>query len=67
MIVLYTNLGDKDDEYPPEQQPAVITRINDDDTCALTIFYPTGTFMMNDVAYCGVFKRRHWSTVDTEV
>lgn len=60
-IVHYTNLGDADGEYPPEQQAAIITKVNPDGTCALTILYPTGIFMMSDVAYSRAYARRHWS------
>lgn len=61
MVVLYTNLGDANNEYPPEQQPALITRVHEDGACSLTIFYPTGCFQMQDVRWSAKFARRHWT------
>lgn len=70
-IVNYTNLGDKDGKYPPEQQAAIVTKVvqpmnesvmsESDVKVSLTIFYPTGTFMMADVPYSQEYKRGHWS------
>lgn len=62
-IVVYTNLGDKDDEYPPEQQAAIITKVHDNEVCSLKIFYPTGIFDMQDVHYSAEYRRRHWSDI----
>jgi hypothetical protein len=42
-IVHYTNLGDRDGKYPPQIVAAIVTKINDDGTVALKVFYPTGT------------------------
>lgn len=50
-IVHYTNLGDKDGQYPPETQAALITGINADGTVALHVFYRTGQFDMPSVAF----------------
>lgn len=60
-IVHYTNLGDADGKYPPEQQPAIIVRVNDDETVGLHIFYPTGQFDMAKVPFSEEYKRGHWS------
>ena len=43
-IVHYTNLGDRDGKFPVTVQAALITKLNDDDTVALHVFYPTGHF-----------------------
>lgn len=72
-IVLYTNLGDKDGKYPPEQQAAIITKATpvppqnaDDDVeksfaVSLHIFYQTGDFHMIDVPYSPNYQRGCWS------
>lgn len=60
-IVHYTNLGDKDGKYPPEQQAAIITRVRTDYSVALHIFYPTGQFDMDNVPYSEEYQRGHWS------
>lgn len=60
-IVHYTNLGDKDGKYPPEQQAAIITGINSDGTVALKIFYKTGIFDMQSVSFSESYERGHWS------
>lgn len=60
-IVLYTNLGDKEDRYPPEQQAAIVTGVNDDGTVALHIFYKTGQFDMPSVPFSEDYQRGHWS------
>lgn len=76
-IVLYTNLGDKDGRYPPEQQAAIITKVTEADVevpthafsdqiewryeVSLTIFYPTGIFQMQNVPYSAEFERGHWT------
>lgn len=63
LTVLYTNLGDKDGKYPPEQQAAIITRVRDGlaGTVALHIFYPTGQFDMDNVPYADTYERGHWT------
>lgn len=48
-IVHYTNLGDRDGQYPPSVIAAMITKVNDDGTVALKAFYPTGLFDMPSV------------------
>lgn len=74
-IVHYTNLGDADGRYPPEQQAAIVTRVRDqldlvgeslsDDELLyvvdLHIFYPTGDFWMTAVPFSREYKRGHWS------
>mgnify|MGYP000022203371 CR=1 FL=1 len=64
-IVHYTNLGDKDGKYPPEQQAAIITRVRGSDPAgmnvALHIFYPTGQFDMDNVPFSETYERGHWS------
>lgn len=60
-IVHYTNLGDADGEFPPQQQAALITAVHDDWVCSLAIIYPTGMFFMQDVAFSTDYQRRHWS------
>jgi hypothetical protein len=60
-IVHYTNLGDKDGKFPPEQQAAIITRVWADNHVSLTIFYPTGMFQMETVPFSEVYERGHWS------
>jgi hypothetical protein len=60
-IVHYTNLGDSEGRYPPEQQAAVITGVNEDGTVSLKIFYRTGIFDMPSVPYSGEYQRGHWT------
>lgn len=60
-IVHYTNLGDKDGKYPPEQQAAVVTGVNADGTVALKVFYKTGLFDIQSVPYSETYERGHWS------
>lgn len=60
-IVHYTNLGDKDGRYPPEQQAALITRVNPDGTVALKVFYPTGIFDMPSVPESAEYERGKWT------
>lgn len=72
-IVHYTNLGDKDGRYPPEQQAAIITgvygkSVPGDDGSPITelhadlhIFYRTGQFDMKAVPFSESYERGHWS------
>ncbi len=74
-IVHYTNLGDADGKYPPEQQAAIITGVKPRDTGTLTIdtraeknyvvdlhiFYRTGDFFRTDVPFSPEYARGHWS------
>jgi hypothetical protein len=73
-IVHYTNLGDKDGKYPPEQQAAIITKVTSkageltnslmpetEYSVSLHIFYETGDFFMQDVPFSSEYKRGHWS------
>lgn len=69
-IVHYTNLGSVDDDgnmiYPPTQQAAIITEVNETDgicdgTVALHVFYTTGQFDMPSVPFSETYKRGHWS------
>lgn len=72
-IVLYTNLGDSEGRYPPEQQAAIITRVSTpvpgdgEQSVSLHIFYPTGQFDMKDVPFSEEYKRGHWSWPKREV
>lgn len=50
-IVHYTNLGDKEDRYPPEEQAAIITKVYNDTMVALHIFYKNGQFDMDSVPF----------------
>lgn len=74
-IVHYTNLGDSDGKYPPEQQAAIITKVvgvedphnhkhECSEVCAkvsLCIFYSTGSFFMQDVPFSATYKRGCWT------
>jgi hypothetical protein len=75
-IVHYTNLGDKDGKYPPEQQAAIVTgtypevppdREGPHDSqigpmhVDLHIFYKTGQFDMKSVPFSENYERGHWS------
>lgn len=63
-IVHYTNLGDKDGKYPPEQQAAIVTKViggDSDMNVSLHIFYPTGDFYMQNVPHSEEYARGHWS------
>lgn len=60
-IVYYTNLGDRDGKFPPEQQAALVTGLNQDGTVALKVFYKTGTFDMPSVEYADRYERGKWS------
>jgi hypothetical protein len=72
--VLYTNLGDADGKYPPEQQAAIITKVvpvhatvrsdansEGDFIVSLAILYPTGMFWMQDVPFSAEFARGRWT------
>lgn len=72
--VHYTNLGDKDGRYPPEQQAAIVTGVYPRDGMQpavegevvdmfadLHIFYRTGQFDMKRVPYSENYERGHWS------
>ena len=67
-IVHYTNLGDKDGRYPPEQQAAIVTGVykdgpepGSDMRVDLHVFYRTGDFFMEAVPYSEAYQRGHWS------
>ncbi len=74
-IVHYTNLGDKDGRYPPEQQAAIITKVVQHQgghgldrnlteksfAVSLHIFYATGQFDMQDVPFSESYERGHWT------
>jgi len=71
-IVMYTNLGDKDGKYPPEQQAAIVTKVKQKEDCEiphgpncfdvwLHIFYATGDFFMEKVPFSLKYKRGHWT------
>lgn len=60
-IVHYVNLGDRDGKYPPETQAALITKVNDDGTVDLKIFYRTGIFDRPRVAFSETPERGSWS------
>lgn len=75
-IVHYTNLGDKEDKYPPETQAAIVTgakvsepaHAHHDAICTercfvvdLHIFYRTGDFLMFGVPFSEVPARGHWN------
>ena len=70
-IVHYTNLGDADGKYPPEQQAAIVTKVKpreDDATdgegeydVSLHIFYETGDFYMKNVPFSETYKRGCWT------
>ena len=49
-LVHYTNLGDKDGRYPPQVIAALVTKVDDDGTVALKVFYPTGIFDIQSLA-----------------
>ena len=75
-IVHYTNLGDKDGKYPPEQQAAIITGVSlhnqfyegqappdceeNKYRVTLHIFYKTGQFDM-EAPFSAEYKRGCWS------
>ena len=69
-IVMYTNLGDKDGRYPPEQQAAIVTKVHNGigdygtdagPNLSLAIFYPTGLSFMADVPASEEYERGHWT------
>lgn len=71
-IVHYTNLGDKDGRFPPEQQAAIVTGVYaapEDGTQStlgdmhvdLHIFYRIGQFDMQAVPFSETYERGHWS------
>ena len=71
-IVHYTNLGDKDGRYPPEQQAAIVTGIYPEHPegtqethgpmhADIHIFYKTGEFNMQGVPFSETYERGHWS------
>lgn len=72
-VVHYTNLGDADGKYPPEQQAAIITRVVKKETTlgepheenlfkvSLCVFYSTGQFWMPEVRFSEQYERGHWT------
>lgn len=70
-IVHYTNLGDKDGRFPPEQQAAIVTGVYPavistsnapgDMHVDLHIFYRTGEFDMKTVPFAETYERGHWT------
>ncbi len=66
-IVHYTNLGDKDGKYPPEQQASIVTGVYAEGPedhrmrADLHIFYRTGDFLMQAVPFSEEYQRGHWS------
>ncbi len=65
-IVHYTSLGDSEGKFPSEVQAALITKVNQDDTVALSVFYTTGTFHMlrvpkTDAVAGQPAARGHWN------
>lgn len=60
-IVHYMNLGDKDGEYPPETQAALVTGVNADSTPSLVVFSRTGFHNVQSVPYAETPSRGHWS------
>lgn len=71
-IVHYTNLGDSEGKYPPEQQAAIITAVTskaevkmnqvqeNEYEVMLHIFYKTGQFDMV-APFSAEYKRGHWT------
>lgn len=68
-IVHYTNLGDKDGKYPPEQNAAIVTRVKDAENMivSLKVFYPSGLLDVSEVSYSPHYKRGYWSYPDDGV
>lgn len=71
-IVHYTNLGDADGKYPPEQQAAIITGCKkkpevvgaypeSEYVVDLHVFYRTGDFFMLDVQFSPEYQRGNWT------
>jgi hypothetical protein len=71
-IVHYTNLGDKDGRFPPEQQAAIVTGVYSELPegvqseigpmhADLHIFYKTGQFDMKAVPFSPTYERGHWT------
>ena len=70
-IVMYTNLGDSEGRYPPEDHPAIVTGVQETNEpgtpgpfVSLHIFYKTGQFDMDSVPYSPEQKRGHWRWPD---
>lgn len=60
-IVHYVNLGDRDGKFPPKTQAAVITGLNDDGSVDLKIFYRSGIFDRQRVAFSKIGERGCWN------
>lgn len=71
-IVHYTNLGDKDGRFPPEQQAALVTGVYSEQPeglgstsgpmhADLHVFYRTGQFDMKAVPFSESYERGCWS------
>jgi len=73
-IVHYTNLGDADGKYPPEQQAAIITKVTAPEQgdspflrdeqnyrVSIHVFYETGSFFLKDVIFSQEYERGCWT------
>jgi hypothetical protein len=59
-IVHYQKFGTPGGEHQSEPSPAIITRVNDDDTCDLFVMNPTGCYF-NRTPYWVEPKAGHWN------
>jgi len=64
-IVQYTNLGSVDSDgnmiYPPTQQAALITAVDEDGVSLLVFYKGGGMFPMTNVPFSEAYERGHWS------
>jgi hypothetical protein len=59
-IVWYQKYGTPGGEHKAEPSPAVVTRVNDDNTCDLFVMNPNGCYF-NRTPYSETLKGGHWS------
>ncbi len=59
-IVHYTSLQAVDEVGAPADQAAIVTRVREDGQVALHIFYPSGTFVKDNVPYSETSQPGHW-------
>jgi hypothetical protein len=54
-------IGDKDADGVSAVQAAIVTRVRPDGKAALHIFYPSGTYVKDQVPFSDISKPGHWN------
>jgi hypothetical protein len=60
-IVYYTSVQAKDADGVSAVQAAIVTRVRPDGKAALHIFYPSGTYVKDQVPFSDISKPGHWN------